>query len=76
MGSTDHILAEDLPDIVRGGKNTPAEGSGMLQDAVQNAKRSVVRKAFELANQDHNEAARLLGVHPNYLYRLLRSMGE
>ncbi len=76
MGSTDYILAEDLPDVVRGGNAQPRESSGMLQDAVQIAKRSVVRKAFELANQDHNQAARLLGVHPNYLYRLLRSMGE
>jgi hypothetical protein len=28
-----------------------------------------------MAKQDHGQAAKLLGVHPNYLYRLLRNLG-
>jgi Nif-specific regulatory protein len=75
FGSSGMILAEDLPEILRG---EPAEGaaaaSGMLHDAIHAAKRTVVQRAFEQARYDHGEAAKLLGVHPNYLYRLMRSL--
>jgi transcriptional regulator with PAS, ATPase and Fis domain len=76
LGSSDLIVAEDLPDALRQGKTEAGntEGLGMLQDAIIAAKRTVVQRAFEHANQDHNEAARLLGVHPNYLYRLIRNL--
>jgi transposase-like protein len=31
-------------------------------------------RAFERAGHSHSDAARLLGVHPNYLHRLLRNL--
>jgi len=72
LGSSDMILAEDLPETLSEA-HTPA-ACGLLHDAVNQAKRAVVERAFEQANHDHEQAARLLGVHPNYLYRLIKNM--
>jgi len=44
----------------------------MLHDAIEMAKRSVIQRAVEQAGQDHVKAAHLLGVHPNYLYSLIK----
>jgi DNA-binding NtrC family response regulator len=66
------ILAEDLPETLAEAHPPPA--CGLLHDAVNGAKRAVVQRAFEQANHDHEQAARLLGVHPNYLYRLIKNM--
>ncbi len=74
LGSTSLILAEDLPEALIEARQPAAAGCGLLQDAVNAAKRSAVQRAFEQANNDHEEAARLLGVHPNYLYRLIKNM--
>jgi transcriptional regulator with GAF, ATPase, and Fis domain len=38
------------------------------------AKRQVVLKAFDQADYDHEGAARLLGLHPNYLHRLIKAL--
>ena len=75
MGAGDIIRAEDLPESLRekGSAGELAE-TGALQEAINAAKRAAVRRAFERAKNDHTEAARLLGVHPNYLYRLIRNM--
>ncbi|MBV9222677.1 MAG: sigma 54-interacting transcriptional regulator, partial [Acidobacteriaceae bacterium] len=75
LGSSEVILAEDLPESLRDqwAEANPRE-AGMLQRAVNSAKRAAVKRAYELSKQDHNEAARLLGVHPNYLYRLLHHL--
>jgi len=37
-------------------------------------KRELIMRAFERAGQSHADAARLLGVHPNYLHRLIRNL--
>jgi two-component system response regulator HydG len=75
LGSGEMILPEDLPETLleRWAEESPREG-GTLQHAVNSAKRAAVKRAFEVAGQDHLEAARLLGVHPNYLYRLIKNL--
>jgi Nif-specific regulatory protein len=73
LGSTDTILAEDLPEHVR--ETRPSEVSASLyEEAVEAAKRQVVLKAFDQANYDHETAAKILGLHPNYLHKLIRTM--
>jgi two-component system, NtrC family, response regulator HydG len=73
LGSTDTILAEDLPEHIR--ETRPAEVSASLyEEAVEAAKRQVVLKAFDQANFDHETAAKILGLHPNYLHKLIRTM--
>jgi transcriptional regulator with GAF, ATPase, and Fis domain len=73
LGSTDVILAEDLPEHIR--ETRPADVSASLyEEAVEAAKRQVVLKAFDQSNYDHETAAKILGLHPNYLHKLIRTM--
>ncbi len=73
LGSADTILAEDLPEQIR--ESRPAEVSTTLyEEAVEEAKRKVVLRAFEQANYEHEIAAKILGLHPNYLHKLIRTM--
>ena len=80
LGSSDMILPEDLPEALsepqgaseNGG--SAGSGGGSLQDTVNSAKRMAVQRAYDQAGYDHGEAARLLGVHPNYLYRLVKNL--
>jgi transcriptional regulator with PAS, ATPase and Fis domain len=75
LGSSETIRAEDLPETLKEKwAETSPEDAGMLQSAINSAKRSAVMRAYELAKHDHNKAARVLGVHPNYLYRLIHNL--
>ena len=72
-GIVSYDQAEDLPEQVR--ETRPAEISASLyEEAVESAKRQVVLKAFDQANYDHETAAKILGLHPNYLHKLIRTM--
>ena len=76
LGSGDVIQLEDLPESVREiGKAAGISRTIPLQDAIDDAKKLAITRAFEQAKGDHPVAARLLGVHPNYLYRLMRNLG-
>jgi len=76
LGSGDVIQLEDLPESVREiGKAAGLSRTIPLQDAIDDAKKLAITRAFEQAKGDHPVAARLLGVHPNYLYRLMRNLG-
>ncbi len=76
LGSGDVIQLEDLPESIREiGKAAGLSRTIPLQDAIDDAKKQAITRAFEQAKGDHPAAARLLGVHPNYLYRLMRNLG-
>ena len=73
LGSSDQILPEDLPEHIR--ESRPADVTvGLYEEAVEAAKRQVVIRAFEQTAYDHEQAAHLLGLHPNYLHRLIRAL--
>jgi transcriptional regulator of acetoin/glycerol metabolism len=42
---------------------------------VQEAKRKQILDAIQVASGNISEAARALGVHPNYLHRLVTKLG-
>jgi two-component system, NtrC family, response regulator AtoC len=73
LGSGDQVLAEDLPEHVRESRPAAVSAS-MYEEAVEAAKREVVLDAFERVNHDHEQAAKILGLHPNYLHKLIRTM--
>jgi len=76
LGAGDMILLEDLPESIREiAKPAGVTGTIALQDAIDEAKRQAITRAFEQARGDHAASARLLGVHPNYLYRLMKNLG-
>ncbi len=75
LGTGDTIRTEDLPEAVR--ESLPAADgpqAGDLQQAINAAKRAALTNAFQQCRNDHAQAAQLLGVHPNYLYRLIRNL--
>jgi Nif-specific regulatory protein len=75
LGSSDLILPEDLPEALLE-KSEPAAGAGgnAFHDALRETKKQLIMNAFEQANGNYTEAAHLLGLHPNYLHRLIRNL--
>ena len=73
LGSADLVLAEDLPEHIREAR-PEAVSASMYEEAVEAAKRQVVLQAFDQTNYDHEAAAKILGLHPNYLHKLIRTM--
>ena len=73
LGTHDWIVADDLP-ASWGERTIEAPESLGYHDTVERTKRDLIVRAFERAGHSHADAARLLGVHPNYLHRLLRNL--
>jgi Nif-specific regulatory protein len=51
------------------------EGTGDFHDAIREAKRQIILRAFEKAGYRHSDAAKMLGIHPNNLHRSIRALG-
>ncbi len=73
LADGDIVLPEDLPDAVS--EPAIAPGSGAYQQSVGDARRESILRAYEQGGGDYKAAARLLGIHPNYLLRLVRNLG-
>jgi transcriptional regulator with GAF, ATPase, and Fis domain len=80
LGSSDVIVPDDLPEtLLEAGPTSSAgaaagAGSPHFHDAVREAKKDLIVKAFTAARGSYSAAARLLGLHPNYLHRLIRNL--
>jgi Nif-specific regulatory protein len=74
LGTTDFILPEDLPEAVLETAAPVTGGVAKYHEAVTETKKQLILKAFEQAGGSYTDAAKLLGVHPNYLHRLIRNM--
>ncbi|HJY30975.1 MAG TPA: sigma 54-interacting transcriptional regulator [Pyrinomonadaceae bacterium] len=73
LGTTDLIRPEDLPEAVveaRLSSTSPLR----YHEAVTQAKKQIILEAAAQVNGNFAEAARLLGVHPNYLQRLVQNL--
>ena len=75
MGLSDMVLLEDLPESLLE-QNTPDEtGEGRYHAKVKELKKQLILDAVEQTGGNYVEAAEILGVHPNYLHRLIRNLG-
>jgi len=74
LGSSDFILPEDLPEAVLETERPEGTEIARYHETVASAKKQVILRAVEQAGGSYTEAAKLLGVHPNYLHRLIRNM--
>jgi Nif-specific regulatory protein len=74
LGSTEFILPEDLPEAVLEAEPPAGVSIARYHETVAGAKRQAILRAVEQAGGNYTEAAKLLGVHPNYLHRLIRNM--
>jgi len=75
MGSSDMVLLEDLPESVL--EQSPAEEvhEGKYHASVKELKKRLILDAVEQSQGNYVDAAGILGVHPNYLHRLIRNLG-
>ncbi|MFN7919341.1 MAG: sigma 54-interacting transcriptional regulator [Bryobacteraceae bacterium] len=74
LGVSDVIEPEDLPDSLVEEAAPGGEPVTALHEAIVQAKKQAIEKAIELAGGNYTEAARQLGVHPNHLFRLIRTL--
>ncbi|MBV9267080.1 MAG: sigma 54-interacting transcriptional regulator [Acidobacteriaceae bacterium] len=73
LGVADHVLPEDLPETLFEG--APQASGTRYHSSVGHAKREAILDAYVQGNGDYKQAARVLGLHPNYLLRLVRNLG-
>jgi transcriptional regulator with GAF, ATPase, and Fis domain/pSer/pThr/pTyr-binding forkhead associated (FHA) protein len=73
LGVGDRIVPEDLPETLLEGQPETAEGSKYHQ-AINALKKQMIVEAVERSSGMITEAAKHLGVHPNYLHRLIRNL--
>ncbi|HYX27377.1 MAG TPA: sigma 54-interacting transcriptional regulator [Pyrinomonadaceae bacterium] len=75
MGSTEHILSEDLPEsLLEVSAPASSSDSSEYHNHVTNTKRQIILEAMKRTNGSYTEAAKLLGLHPNYLHRLVKNL--
>jgi len=68
------ILPEDLPESLLERSPMPEMTEAKYHAAVKELKKQLILDAVEQTQGSYAEAARLLGVHPNYLHRLIRNL--
>ena len=73
MGLTDEILPEDLPEALLQEQSSEMTAA-LYHNTLNQAKKQLVITAMQNANGSHIEAARLLGIHPKYLHRLIKNL--
>ena len=74
LGATDHILPEDLPEAILESEAATTIPAPRYHEAVTQTKKQIILSAMDQAKGSYTEAAKLLGVHPNYLHRLIRNL--
>jgi len=74
VGYSEWILPEDLPEtlVETGAASGPAPAK--YHEAIRQRKKELILNALEQVGGNITEAAKLLGVHGNYLHRLMRNL--
>jgi transcriptional regulator of acetoin/glycerol metabolism len=68
-------MAEDLPESVFEAAPQGTGGPiGGYHETIRNEKTRLILAALDRAEGSFTEAAKLLGIHPNYLHRLVRNL--
>lgn len=74
LGSSEVIEIEDLPEGLIESQPAASGGIPRFHESVQQAKRRLILEALETSHGNYTEAAKQLGLHPNYLHRLIRNL--
>ncbi|MEJ7619177.1 MAG: helix-turn-helix domain-containing protein [Pyrinomonadaceae bacterium] len=68
-------MAEDLPEtIIEAGASGADEAGADYFEAVKQTKKQLILSALDNAQGNITEAAKLLGLYPTYLHRLMRNL--
>jgi transcriptional regulator with GAF, ATPase, and Fis domain len=73
LGGAGPVVPVDLPESIW--DVAPEGDAGAFQSTVTDAKRESILKAYQQAGGDYKGAAKLLGLNPTYLLRLVRNLG-
>jgi DNA-binding NtrC family response regulator len=75
LGITDHFIPDDLPEVLlESAAATADELTSNFHDKVLRTKKQTILEAVKQAGGNYTAAAKLLGLHPNYLHRLIRNL--
>jgi len=74
MSSADKILPEDLPEAVLERATPVGMEAARYHAALKDVKRQLILTALSETHGNFTEAAKSLGLHPNYLHRLIRNL--
>ena len=74
IGNSERILPEDLPESIQESAQGTASTPPKYHEAIRSLKKQVILSALEQSEGSMTEAAKLLGVHANYLHRLVRNL--
>lgn len=74
LGSGNVILPEDLPETVLEAGWTSSDESAKYYRSMKEMKRQMIIQALYQAHGSYLEAAKTLGIHPNSLLRLMRTL--
>jgi transcriptional regulator with GAF, ATPase, and Fis domain/pSer/pThr/pTyr-binding forkhead associated (FHA) protein len=73
LGVSNTIVPEDLPEALLEAE-ADADAGSKYQKSINALKKQLIVDAVERSRGMITEAAKLLGVHPNYLHRLIRNL--
>jgi Nif-specific regulatory protein len=73
LGLTDEILPEDLPSALLEERSAELPAA-RYHNTLNDTKKQLVLSALDEAKGSPVEAARILGIHPKYLHRLIRNL--
>jgi transcriptional regulator with GAF, ATPase, and Fis domain len=74
LGSTDSILPDDLPEAVLEAGSATTASTDKYHGSIKETKKQLILQALHQANGSYIEAAKALGMHPNSLLRLVRTL--
>ena len=74
LGHAECVSPQDLPESVLERRSSPESDGGRYHARVMQLKKQLIVEAVE-QTRNYVEAAAILGLHPNYLHRLIRKLG-
>ena len=74
LGLSELILPEDLPESLFETESTASGTATKYHDAIREKKRQLIVNAVGESRGSYTQAAKKLGLHPNYLHRLIRNL--
>jgi transcriptional regulator with GAF, ATPase, and Fis domain len=76
LGSTEQILLDDLPEAIVDAAVLPSSGESdaKFHQTLKEFKKKLVMNALRQTNGSHIQAATMLGIHPNNLHRLMKTL--
>lgn len=75
LGASEAIVLNDLPEHILESRRLVDPSSQGFYESVREAKKRLIVTALGQAGGNFTEAAKLLGLHPNNLHRLIRNLG-